>query len=108
MSWYKVTAIVRRGALESVERTLQELGIGGISVTNVKGFGEYADFFRHDWLVSHVRIEVFTGEERAREIVEAILSTAHTGAEGDGLVALLPVAELYRIRSRRPCRPGEL
>ncbi len=108
MQWQKLTAIVHRDALEPVEQSLQELGVKGISVTTVKGYGEYANFFRRDWLVSHVRIEIFTDAERAREIAETIMSTAHTGGEGDGLVAVLPVAEVYRIRVCRPCRPGEL
>lgn len=108
MRWEKLTAIVRRDALERVERRLQELGVEGISVAAVKGYGEYANFFRHDWLVPHARIEIFTAPGRAREIAEAIMSVAHTGTPGDGLVAILPVAEIYRIRDCRPCEPGEI
>lgn len=108
MEWQKVVAIVRRDALEPVEARLVRLGVKGISVSTVKGFGEYANFFTHDWFVTHVRIEIFTEAARAREIAEAIMSAAQTGAEGDGIVAVLPVAEMYRIRECRPCRPGEL
>lgn len=108
MQWQKLTAIVRSDALERIERSLQDLGVRGISVTAVKGYGEYADFFRRDWLVRHARIEVFTDLERAQRIAEAIMTVAHTGSEGDGLVAILPVQQIYRIRECRPCEPGEL
>lgn len=108
MQWQKLTAIVRRESLEPVERRLEELGVKGVSVTAVKGYGEYANFFRRDWLVEHARLEVFTDAERARAIAEAIMTTAQTGEKGDGLVAILPVAEIYRIRECRACEPGEL
>lgn len=108
MQWQKVTAIVRRSALESVEQELQQLGVRGLSVSTVEGYGEYANFFSHDGLVTHIRIEVFTDESQARAIAEAIVSSAHSGSPGDGLVAILPVVSVYRIREERLCTPGEL
>lgn len=107
MPWQKITAIVRRDVLERVEQSLKQVGVRGISVTTVKGFGEYADFFRHDWLVSHARIEIFTGADRAEELAERIVRAAHTGGRGDGIVAILPVACVYRIREQRRCDPSE-
>jgi len=68
-------------------------------VTHVKGFGEYANFFRHDWLVMHERIEIFTDEAMAEVIVAAIIDVAHTGTAGDGVIAVLPVEEFVRIRT---------
>jgi len=100
MNYRKVTAIIRRDVLEKVERKLQEMGVRGISVTRVKGYGEYADFYSRDWLVSHARIEIFTTESQADVIAKAIMEVAHVGLEGDGVVAVLPVEKLYRIRTR--------
>lgn len=97
----KVTAIVRCTLLEQVERRLQEIGLPGMTVTHVKGFGEYANFFRRDWTVTHARIEVFVDRDDSDRIVEAILDAAHTGAPGDGMIAVLPVERMYRIRERR-------
>ncbi len=102
MGLKKVTAIIRKDALKPVEQTLQDMGVTGISVTQVKGYGEYADTYTKDWLVSHARIEVFTSEEQAEHIAEAIMGAAHTGDAGDGIVAILPVEKLYRIRTRAP------
>ena len=100
MQYRKVTAIIRMDVLEKVERKLQEIGVNGISVSEVKGYGEYADFYARDWMVSHARIEIFTHESRADTIAQAIMETAHVGLEGDGIVAVLPVAKLYRIRTK--------
>jgi len=108
MHWQKVTAIVRRTSLESIEQRLEQLGVPGLSVTTVKGYGEYANFFTHDWFVTHVRIEIFIEAEHAQEVAEAIVSTAHSGARGDGLVAILPVTDAHRIREKRLFAPGEL
>ncbi len=100
MSYNKVTAIVRRDVLEKVECRLREIGVQGISVTKVKGYGEYADFYSPDWLVPHARIEIFTTAKRAEEVAGAIMDAAHLGMAGDGIVAILPVEKLYRIRTR--------
>lgn len=108
MSYRKVTAIIRPEVLEAVERSLQALDVGGITVTKVKGYGEYANFYSPDWMLSHVRLEIFTGRERAQEVAAAIMDAAHTGVSGDGLVAVLPVENIFRIRTRSPAVEAEL
>lgn len=99
MEFRKVTAIIRGSVLERVEARLMELGVKGISVTRVIGYGEYANFLNPDWLVTHARIEIFTSKARADEIVAAIMETAHVGLPGDGIIAVLPVEKLFRIRT---------
>ncbi len=108
MEYRKINAIIRRDALEKVERKLQAAGVQGISVTRVKGYGEYADFYSKDWLVSHARIEIFTHASRVDDIVETIMDAAHLGMEGDGIVAVLPVEKLYRVRTRSEANVGEI
>ena len=108
MSYNKVTAIVRRDILEKVECRLREIGVKGISVTKVKGYGEYADFYTSDWMVPHARIEIFTAVERAEEVAGAIMDAARLGMAGDGIVAILPVEKLYRIRTRSAAEADEL
>ena len=104
MRFRKVTAIIRPDRLEAVEDRLRDLAVPGISVTKVKGFGEYANFYEADWLCSHVRIDVFTSKLKADEIAEAIMEAAHTGIEGDGIVAILPVESVYHIRTKEKCQ----
>ena len=104
MKFRKVTAIFRPDRLEAVEDRLRGLGVAGVSVSKVKGFGEYANFYEPDWLCTHVRIEVFTSKLKADEIAEAIMEAAHTGLEGDGIVAVLQVESVYHIRTKEKCQ----
>ena len=104
MIFRKVTAIFRPDRLEAVEDRLRGLNVAGVSVTRVKGFGEYANFYEPDWMCTHVRIEVFTSKLKADEIAEAIMEAAHTGIEGDGIVAILPVESVYHIRTKEKCQ----
>ena len=108
MAWRKVTAIVRRERLAEVEARLLEHGLGGITVTPVKGFGEYANYFRGDFTVPHVRLEIFTTPERADAIVDTIVGAACTECAGDGLVAVVPVERIVRIRTRLDADPATL
>ena len=99
MALVKITAVIRREALESVETRLKQVGVPGITVSTVKGFGEYANFFSHDWMVSHARIELFVAADEADAIIAAIREAAATGEAGDGIIAVLPVNRLIKIRS---------
>ena len=101
MDLKKVTAIVRTDVLEDVESRLRQLGVPGLTVWRVKGFGEYANFFTPDWMSACARIEVFTDAAQAQQIVDTIMQAAHTGTAGDGIVAVLPVDGLFRIRDGR-------
>lgn len=103
MEFCKVTAIIRPELLEPVEQALKALHVPGVSVARVKGYGEYMDFYTPDWMGSHVRVEVFIGQHRAQAVAEAIMAAAHTGLEGDGIVAVLPVESVYHIRTREKC-----
>ncbi len=104
----KVTAIVRTDMLEHVERALQDLHVGGVSVSGVKGYGEYADLFARDWMSSYVRVEVFTTAEHAPRVADAIVAGASTGTLGDGILAIEPVDSVLRIRDRSPASAGEI
>ncbi len=108
MTYRKIAAIIRRERLADVERRLIELCVGGITVTPVKGFGEYANYFRGDLLVPHVRLEIFTTAARADEIVQAILDEACTERAGDGIVAVQAVERVVRVRTKAPATADSL
>ncbi len=103
MDFRKITAIIQKDTLKKVEDQLRELDVPGVSVTHVKGYGQYANFFSNDWLVSHVRLEVFIERDRAEEVATAIMNAAHTGMDGDGIVAILPVESIYQIQTLQKC-----
>lgn len=104
MRFRKVTAIIRPERLEAVEESLKKLNVPGVSITRVKGFGEYANFFVSDWLCRNVRVELFVGVRQAEEVAKAIMDAAHTGIEGDGIVTILPVESVYHIRTKEKCQ----
>lgn len=104
MMFRKVTAIIRPGRLEAVEGQLRAIGVSGVSVTKVKGFGEYANFYKPDWMCTHLRVEVFTSKLKADEVAETIIEAAHTGIKGDGIVVILPVESVYHIRTKEKCQ----
>lgn len=99
MHYAKVTGIISASVLDKVEKRLIREGAPGLSVTKVKGCGELKDFFTRDWLVTHARVEVFTLAENAERIAQAIVEEARSGESGDGIVAILPVEKVLKIRT---------
>lgn len=108
MEFKKVTAIISTSSFKRVEEKLVHMGVKGMTVGHVMGFGEFANYFARDWLVSHVRIEIFSEKDRAEGIARAIVETAHTGSPGDGLVAILPVEKILRIRTKEVAMPHDI
>lgn len=100
MNVAKITAIIRSFKLDQVERCLQDIGVKGVSVSRVKGYGEHKNFFRRDWMEAYVRIEIFCCVTRTEEIVQAIINTAHSGFSGDGIIAITPVEKIFRIQTK--------
>ena len=108
MELKQIVAIIRNQSLEKVEGRLVDMQVKGISVSRVKGYGEYANFFNPDWMVAHTRIEIFAEASRVDEIIAAIMDVAHTGMEGDGIIAEIPVQRLFRIRNKSEAKPEEI
>ncbi len=103
MSFKKITAIVRTSVLSAVEDALKDVGVPGVSVSQVKGYGEYSDFYAKDWMVTNSRVEVFIDAECAEAVAQAIMNAAHTGLEGDGIVTITSVDVIYHIRTKEAC-----
>ncbi len=102
----KIEAIIQPSKLEDVKDALKELGIQGMSVTNVKGFGRqkgHTEIYRGSEYVvdflSKIKIETVIADGQVPPAIEAIIKAARTGKIGDGKVFVLPVAEARRIRT---------
>jgi nitrogen regulatory protein P-II 1 len=108
MKYKKIVAIIRKGHLEKVEQALIKHGVKGVTVTQVKGFGGYINYFSRDWMCEHTRIELFVNEDEVDSIVDKLIEAAYTGASGDGMVAVLPVETVYRIRTKQPATIDEV
>lgn len=102
-----IIAIFPHDKLEAVEEQLKHTGVERVNVSKVKGYGEYRNFFSHDWMVDEVRIEVFTRADEVQAVTAAIMNAAHTGLPGDGVVAVVPVENLFLIRTRAEVTPQE-
>jgi nitrogen regulatory protein P-II 1 len=90
----KIEAIVRKEKFPEIMKVLEKSGIGGMTVTEAKGFGHH-----RNGLKEKVKIEIYTDEFQVERIVERIRSTAKTGVTGDGKIAVLNLEKLYRIRT---------
>jgi nitrogen regulatory protein P-II 1 len=66
------------------------------------------DFYSHGCMTTYARDEIFIAAHRAEFIAQAIMDAAHTGVEGDRIVAVLPAKKVYRIRKRAKVLPDEL
>lgn len=102
-----IVAIIRRDRLEQVEKKLQDIRVERISVSKVKGYGEYHNFFARNWMVEEVRVEIFTRKDEVESIATAIMDAAHTGLPGDGVLAVIPVEKFFLVRTRSEATPEE-
>lgn len=89
-----IVAIIRSNRLEAVEEKLKAVGVERINVSKVKGYGEYHNFFKHDWMDEEARIEIFTRQHKVNAIAAAVMEAAHAGARGDGVVAVIPIEKV--------------
>ena len=108
VDYRRVTAIVRVDRLGLVVKALQDLHVSGVTISRVKGYGEYADLFARDWMSPYARVEIFTSTERASRVCDVLLGAAGTGTRGDGIVAVEAVESVRRIRSGSPIPPDEI
>jgi len=102
----KIEAIIKPFKLEDVKEAILKLGVGGMSVTEIKGFGRqkgHKEIYRGaEYVVDFVpkvKIEVIVPAELAGRVIEAIKENAYTGQIGDGKIFILPVEKAIRIRT---------
>ena len=102
----KIEAFLRPSALESVQSALGELGIAGMSVTEIRGFGRQRGHrevyrgaeYRIDF-VPKIKVEVVVGDATRDQAINAIVEAAKSGKVGDGKVFASPIQEAVRIRT---------
>jgi len=102
----KIEAVIKPFKLEEVKAALSEVGIEGMTVTEVKGFGRqkgHTEIYRGseytvDFLPK-VKLEIVISDEKVEPVIKAILASARTGKIGDGKIFVLPVDQAYRIRT---------
>jgi nitrogen regulatory protein P-II 1 len=102
----KIEAIIKPFKLEEVKESLNAIGIQGITVSEVKGFGRqkgHTELYRGaEYVVDFlpkIKIEVVLADNQVEKVVEAITSAAKTGRIGDGKIFIVPLDDVIRIRT---------
>lgn len=102
----KIEAIIKPFKLEEVKKALSDLGIKGMTASEVKGFGRqkgHTEIYRGaEYTIEFlpkIRIEIVAEDEMVGEIVRAIQTVARTGKIGDGKIFISPLEEVIRIRT---------
>jgi nitrogen regulatory protein P-II 1 len=102
----KIEAIIKPFKLDEVREAIQELGVQGMTVTEVKGFGRqkgHTEIYRGaEYVVDFlpkIKVEVVVPAEKVTEVVSVIQKRAHTGRIGDGKIFITNVDDVVRIRT---------
>ena len=102
----KVDAMVKPFKLDEVKDKLNEIGVQGITVTEVKGFGRqkgHTELYRGaEYVVDFlpkVKMEIVVADAQADEVIETIMKTAQTGRIGDGKIFVTDLVDVIRIRT---------
>ena len=102
----KIEAIIKPFKLEDVKEALKEVGVQGLTVTEVKGFGRqkgHTELYRGaeyviDFLPK-IKLEIIVSDDMVVKVVDAIIDSAKTEKIGDGKIFILPMEEVIRIRT---------
>ena len=102
----KVTAMIKPFKLDDVREALSDIGIQGMTVTEVKGFGRqkgHTEVYRGaeyavDFLPK-IQIDIVLSDDQIERVIEVIIETARTGKVGDGKIFISPVDQVIRIRT---------
>ncbi|MCG6894146.1 MAG: P-II family nitrogen regulator [Desulfobacteraceae bacterium] len=102
----KIEAIIKPFKLEDVKDALNEIGIQGMTVSDVKGYGRqkgHKEIYRGaEYVVDFIpklKIEIVVPAEQVKQAIEKIREAANTGKIGDGKIFVLPVEEAIRVRT---------
>ena len=102
----KIDAIIKPFKLDEVKDKLNEIGVQGITVTEVKGFGRqkgHTELYRGaEYVVDFlpkVKMEIVVADAQADEVIETIMKTAQTGRIGDGKIFVTDLLDVIRIRT---------
>ena len=102
----KIEAIIKPFKLDDVKNALGEIGLKGMTITEVKGYGRqkgHKEIYRGaEYIVDFVpkvKIEIIINDDRVQEVINTIIASAKTGKIGDGKIFVLPVEEVIRVRT---------
>jgi nitrogen regulatory protein PII len=102
----KIEAIIKPFKLDEVKDALNEIGIKGMTVSDVKGYGRqkgHTEIYRGaEYVVDFIpktKIEIVVGADQVEQVVEKIRNAANTGKIGDGKIFVMPIERILRVRT---------
>ena len=102
----KIEAVIKPFKLDEVRESLSEIGVNGLTVTEVKGFGRqkgHTELYRGAeyvvYFLPKIKIELVVGDDMVEPAIDAIIKSAHTGKIGDGKIFVTNVEQVLRIRT---------
>ena len=102
----KIEAVIKPFKLDEVREALSEIGVTGLTVTEVKGFGRqkgHTELYRGaEYVVDFlpkIKVELIISDDKVEPAIDAIVKAAHTGKIGDGKIFVMPVEQVVRIRT---------
>ncbi|PIV85089.1 MAG: transcriptional regulator [Nitrospirae bacterium CG17_big_fil_post_rev_8_21_14_2_50_50_9] len=102
----KVECIIQPGRLDEVREGLTEIGISGLTVTEVKGYGRqkgHTELYRGSEytidFIPKVKLEIVVSEDLVDQIIEKVIEKARTGRIGDGKIFVIPIEDVIRVRT---------
>ncbi|KAM1375273.1 hypothetical protein ACFX2I_025725 [Malus domestica] len=105
--YYKVEAILRPWRVSQVSSALLKIGIRGVTVSDVRGFGaqggsterQGGSEFSEDNFVAKIKMEIVVSKDQVEAVVDTIIEAARTGEIGDGKIFVVPVSDVIRVRT---------
>ena len=98
MNYCKVVAILNITDYGLINTAIQKMDVPGVTVSVVKGFGDYINTFNEFGLSDNMKIEIYTSPQQAEEVAATLAAIANDLTEGGGIVAIEPVKQLYNVR----------
>lgn len=105
MNMHYIVAIVPPDVVESLEVKFRNLHVGGLTLTRVKGFGEYKNFFSNDMMSEHTKIEIFAEASKVEALLGVLRETGAADVLGSGIVAVIPVDTFFHLRTSAASAP---
>ncbi len=102
----KIEAIIKPFKLDEVKEAMHEIRVQGMTISEVKGFGRqkgHTEIYRGAEyevdFIPKVKLEIVVDDDMVQRVIDTLLTTAKTGKIGDGKIFLIPIEEVYRIRT---------
>lgn len=99
MEHKRLIVIVPDEALGAIEEQLRRMRVGGVTVSKVRGYGEYKNLFSRDWMSAHTKIELFVEAVQVDAVLDGLVELSRGAPPGAGIVAVLPVERFVHLRT---------